>query len=296
MRPPTGVIVRKKKDVVPKPVEVPLLLDLQGDGLERVADAVKSFYTEDLTKLGISLEPPPIESFKGIGTEQTRAQDEARVIQLRNNFDARGTESGNALERMVEAEVARNGWFGGAKYVRTTAFDDYTNGTDAVLTWDKPGAPRIGLDMTVNAEALEKKLFREVRVAPNRFELVPREKASVTYYRGPDGKEESLRDIPRGVLGLEQGYLAFIMQDRLAKKSSDWVETIFLAQLIGQLLNTLKNNERSTEPAKKKLVNEAEAALEMLVPAYEKKPEDRLKVVAAQSAMFRRLAPDWKLR
>lgn len=147
------------------------------------------------------------------------AADQAYVEHLLNEFERNRRkvhledgelvshfEIGNILESMMSTEIDRSDWLGGLVF-RTTKFDDYHNGVDAVLEWDLADelgfVPRLGIDITSSTK--EKTVSGKLQTA--------RTGRRVKYFRsqvefeGDEEKEMSLENLPMIVLGIDYTYI-----------------------------------------------------------------------------------------
>ena len=128
------------------------------------------------------------ESFTRVGTSEQRREDQQRqdaqdAIYRVEREQKPELAFGSLLEAFMQTELARQDWFG-ARFVRSSKYDDFWNGTDGILEWpgDRPETSvRLALDFTVaegedNLKYKLGKVQRGVQIKKNRIVRQPSRK------------------------------------------------------------------------------------------------------------------------
>lgn len=188
--------------------------------------------------------------------------------------------------KVFEGILAKHGHeiFGkNAEVVPASEFDDWVNGTDAILEGkdDKGKTVRIAIDaaLSIDTRNIEKK---STAIMKNLEELdVPKKKEpfSLKYFTSPsgDGKPEKLNGVPRVVLGIYSEDFDEVLNDvRGGKESMLELKRIFLTMIKNQLENQFVmalglNGEKidSREPGGKRLSPEFTKETKSLYPLSE---------------------------
>lgn len=201
------------------------------DSIASLAEEYRGFFFAN--EKFLPLLPPEIFSFK-IGTPARMEKDNKWVTKVRKEFLARKSEIGITLERMLQGEIFRSGWFGGAKFFRTTEYDDF-HGADGVLEWPMSDGKviRLAIDATGNADT--------TRI----LEKLERQKGpkEVRYFRSSFSKNKDGRPVeetiypPLVVLGINERYLPKILNQLKKRKNLKgyWSELVFVMEAIRQL-------------------------------------------------------------
>jgi len=236
-------------------------------------------YRQFLVAEKLSLLPPPIDSF-AVGTPEKRKADQQWVAEQKKRHALRKSEIGIMLERMLQAEILRSGWFAGARFFRTSEFDDF-HGIDGVLEWKTAGGTmlRLAVDLTgdTTEERLEDKLRRE------------RKLVRVEYFRTAATETTPAMDtsieVPLVVLGLNGSVLPGILKELKTKKNlkGHWAEVGYLLQAMWQL-NRQLNAKKPSDPAFTP-VEFMYQALQARVQAKEKEPAF-LRLTGATEELF----------
>ncbi len=145
---------------------------------------------------------PSLMDFKSIPEDQRR-EDSMQAAKLKREYRTQGTVEGRTLELVLPGIIAQNNWFGG-EISPTTEYDDYFNGTDAVL---EIGKGKLLVDIT-SAELPE-------RVKAKLGKLV--HGGTVKYFKSKVEKDEkgapkeiSLYNAPMVILGIDTKFLPYI--------------------------------------------------------------------------------------
>ncbi len=131
------------------------------------------------------------------------ASDEQRLSPRERAEHREAKFAADVFEGVVYDEVNESGWLGeGVVAVRTTPYDDIVNGVDIVIEMTDPSGGRRHLALAVDVS------FGEWAV-PNKFrrileEIDRGEAAKIKYYESA-GTKETLRNVPRTVVGVERG-------------------------------------------------------------------------------------------
>lgn len=141
-----------------------------------------------------------------IASDKQTVARQAREHELNrlSGLDHRAEQIGQALEAAIEEAINLHGWFSGgqveAHYIRTTLYDDFTNGVDGVLEFSvrtKTGQVHrlaLAIDASLNkkTEALEKKISLSTKRVLGRPDAAITGPTTVKYfeskaepYRGP---------------------------------------------------------------------------------------------------------------
>jgi hypothetical protein len=154
---------------------------------------------------------PDPAAFKNIEPGKLKwAQDADREMKMRlREPDDITILRGTAMELFLGVEIEEQRWFD-AEVVRVAAVDDFANGLDLALEWDRDEElgiiPRLAVDFTTaeHEKVLDKKLEKL------------RKGTSVNYFRSKvekrqgDAFEGRIEDIPMVILGLDKEMLAEI--------------------------------------------------------------------------------------
>lgn len=191
-----------------------------------------------------------------------------------------GKRRSDALEVIAGDQVELNDWFGpNAVVTRTTEFDDFMHGVDAVVEFnlgdeEHPERIALGVDASMRADAqtVEKKISRNIRRVSGEDDP-----AMVKYFRsqiqGPDGKvfEGSLETVVPVVIGIDgencdqlMGTFAQLIRLRRNKERTETVKS----------LTREKMQEMQKHPAQKVFLEEMKIQLEMYTGLLEKAHTD----------------------
>jgi len=152
-----------------------------------------------------------MESFVELYGEQAVAADKDKVKELQQVFKERDVESsvearkiGKILEMIVNEQIELNNWFGeGARTQQTTDYDDYLNGIDSVVEFERDDGNQflgLAIDATFGGHVSFDKKFRKIRK-----QLVEGKMGTVKYFRTVDGEVEGkLNYVPRVVLSIDR--------------------------------------------------------------------------------------------
>lgn len=211
------------------------------DSISYLAEEYRKFFFAN--EQSLPLRPPEIFSFK-IGTSARMEGDNKWVIKVRKEFLARKSEIGIMLERMFQGEIFRSKWFEGARFFRTTEYDDF-HGADGVLEWPMPDGKviRLAIDATGNADT--------TRI----LEKLERQKGpkEVRYFRSSFLKDKVGRPVeetiypPLVVLGINERYLPGILNELRKGKNlkGHWAELVFAMEAIQQLRQMRERLEKT---------------------------------------------------
>src|SRR3989338_8901882 len=162
-------------------------------------------------------ERPDIAMFDHVSAAE-RHRDQVAEKELAARYDRTGDVRNDTMEAFLASEIEMADWFE-ASVFRTTRYDDYKNGVDLVLEWDREEGEeplRLAVDVTTatSPEGVEKKLAKlkfGSRVKYFESDIVV----------GEDGEPEqvSLTDLPTIILGIEREYLSTLAKEALEYKT-----------------------------------------------------------------------------
>lgn len=174
---------------------------------------LKDQYERLSDELVPSVEP---ESFTRVGSPEQRRKDQERQDAQEDVYRAEREQMpelafGSLLEAFMQTELSRQDWFG-ARFVRSSKYDDFWNGTDGILEWpgDRPETSvRLALDFTVaEGEAnLKRKLGKVQRGVQVKYF-----RSTVADARGR-AYESSLSNVPVVILGVDRATLRRTLQE-----------------------------------------------------------------------------------
>ena len=156
------------------------------------------------------------ESFTRVGTSEQRREDQQRQDAQEAVYRAEREQKpelafGSLLEAFMQTELARQDWFG-ARFVRSSKYDDFWNGTDGILEWlgDRPETSvRLALDFTV-AEGEDNLKYKLGKV--QRGVQIKNFRSTVADARGR-AHESSLSNVPMVILGVDRAALRRMLQE-----------------------------------------------------------------------------------
>lgn len=152
-----------------------------------------------------------MESFEELYGVDSVKSDLEKVKELQEHFRLNDQESsqearkiGKILEMIVNEQIELNNWFGeGVRTQQTTDFDDYTNGIDSLVEFERDDGKQflgLAIDATFGGSMSFDKKFRKIR-----RQLVEGKMGSVKYFRSLDGEMEGrLNYVPRVVLSINR--------------------------------------------------------------------------------------------
>jgi hypothetical protein len=237
---------------------------------------------------------PKQEDFAGVFSQEEIIRDQTDLKRIQSIIANRlehlpsedrkriedGKQRSDALEVIVGDQVELNDWFGpNAVVTRTTEFDDFMHGVDAVVEFnlgddEHPEIIVLVIDASMRADVqtVDGKIKRNInRVAGGE------EPTMVKYFRsqiqGPDGKvfEGSLENVVPVVIGLDgencdklMGTFAQLVKLRRNKERTDAIKSLTHEKML----------EMQAHPAQRVFLEEMKIQLEMYAELLERKHPD----------------------
>lgn len=210
--------------------------------------------------------------------QENVAADMSIVERMAADFKTRDTPEKEKLKRiadiseaMILTQAKSGKWFGDVSIFKTSAYDDYINGTDMILEWFTPeeGSRVLALavDVTFSVESIEKKLTA-IKIEIDNDEL-----GSLKYFRDNRGNFVGIRNnIPRIVVGVSEPVIEELadLWVREEHKALDEhpIQILFLDEMVAQLQFMRKY---ALKKGKTAAVGVYDQVLQTLVPIREKK-------------------------
>ena len=153
-------------------------------------------------------------------------KDCALVTSLEKKFSTRTAEDRESaqkaliLEAIINEQIELNEWFGqGARTIRPSRYDDFVNGVDTVVEFDRQeqGMSHLGLatDITFGSHIIEK--LRRIKT-----EIKSGALTRIKYFQSEAGGfRGEYRGIPRIIIGADSSHVADLIQLWSSKQRTD---------------------------------------------------------------------------
>ena len=148
--------------------------------------------------------------FVGVYGPDIVAADTARTDRLKHDFDARNTpeekkmkQIADIFEAVVLMQSESSEWFGNARTLKTSAYDDYINKVDMIAEWFSPEAGSrllaLAVDVTFGLTNIQRKL------EAIKEEIDENKLGSIKYFKDERGDFIGTRNnVPRIVIGVSE--------------------------------------------------------------------------------------------
>lgn len=206
------------------------------------------------------------EDFSGLYGE-TRVQRDIDLVQTQeNHFHANQTETGrenkllaDVFEAIVIEQGELNDWFGpNAFTAKTSRYDDYENGIDAVVEFEKPQeATHLGLGVDVTFSADTSKKFDRIRnqIESGRLPRIKYFSSERLHFRG------ELRKVPAVVIGASRETIQELIPVWMARDNKNlaghFMQLLILKEIEAQLIAFQAYASKNNKPEIAKIYADA---------------------------------------
>lgn len=181
------------------------------------------------------------EDFRGTYGDDVVDRDIAETARLEKKFytDEAHKKYAEVMEAILCEQIEQSDWFGSeAATIKTSLYDDYTNGVDIVVEFENAtrGLSHLGLavDVTFGKDSIEKK-FQRIRGEIQKGRL-----AEIKYFESENGRYKgTLQKLPRVIVGMERGMVIELAKMWIGSSSRTFgghpVQKMLLTQIVEQL-------------------------------------------------------------